>query len=169
MDTRVTAESQDNASAAELAIWPLADRPGFLIRRLHQIHVALFMRLCGAFDVTPVQYSLLSALARRGSVDQTTLAAQVALDRTTTTGALKRLEARGLVERNVTDVDRRSRFCTLTPKGATLLDQMEVAARQAHSATLAPLDAAEQATLVRLMRRVVEANSDVTDSPTVLG
>jgi hypothetical protein len=68
--------------------WPLSERPGFLIRRLHQIHVALFQDACGEFEVTPLQYSLLSALAARKTADQTTLAADIALDRTTTTGAL---------------------------------------------------------------------------------
>jgi len=82
--------------------WPLSQRPGFLIRRLHQIHVALFQEACGEFEVTPLQYSLLSALAaRKETADQTTLAADIALDRTTTTGALKRLAARKFVERAV--------------------------------------------------------------------
>src|SRR5712672_2457212 len=61
--------------------WPLSQRPGFLIRRLHQIHVALFQEACGHFEVTPLQYSLLSALAARKTADQTTLAADIALDR----------------------------------------------------------------------------------------
>jgi len=81
--------------------WPLDQRPGFLIRRLHQIHVALFQKNCAAFEITPLQYSLLSALAQRGTADQTTLAADVALDRTTTTGALKRLQLRRFVERAI--------------------------------------------------------------------
>ena len=29
--------------------WPLEQRPGYLIRRLHQIHVALFQEKCAAF------------------------------------------------------------------------------------------------------------------------
>ena len=33
----------------------LAARPGFLIRRLHQIHLSLFAEECGAFDVTLVR------------------------------------------------------------------------------------------------------------------
>ena len=98
--------------------WPLEKRPGFLIRRLHQIHVALFQKKCAAFDLTPLQYSLLSALAARKTADQTTLAADIALDRTTTTGALKRLAARNLVERAVNDQDRRARLCRLTSAGA---------------------------------------------------
>ena len=71
--------------------WPLEQRPGYLIRRLHQIHVALFQEQCAAYEITPLQYSLLTALAKRGTADQTALAQDIALDRTTTTGALKRL------------------------------------------------------------------------------
>jgi len=77
-----------NKRRADSHPWPLAERPGFLIRRLHQIHVALFQEACGAFEITPLQYSLLSALAQRGTADQTTLSADIALDRSTTTGAL---------------------------------------------------------------------------------
>jgi DNA-binding MarR family transcriptional regulator len=145
--------------------WPLEQRPGFLIRRLHQIHVALFQEACSAFEMTPLQYSLLSALAVRGTADQTTLAADIALDRTTTTGALKRLEARKLVERPVSDDDRRARVCRLTPAGAALLNKIEAAARDAHRATLGSLSKPEQATFIALMQRIVAENTTRNAAP----
>ncbi|WP_275197466.1 MarR family transcriptional regulator [Bradyrhizobium sp. CSA207] len=138
--------------------WPLSQRPGYLIRRLHQIHVALFQEACSAFEVTPLQYSLLSALAVRETADQTTLAADIALDRTTTTGALKRLAARGLVERAVNKDDRRARSCRLTPAGAALLVKIEGPARRAHRATLGDLSAREQNLFVEMMQRIVAGN-----------
>jgi DNA-binding MarR family transcriptional regulator len=147
--------------------WPLSERPGFLIRRLHQIHVALFQDACGEFEVTPLQYSLLSALAVRKTADQTTLAADIALDRTTTTGALKRLAARNFVERAVDDADRRARLCKLTPAGAALLAKIEASARAAHRATLDNLSEKEQAAFVAMMQRIVAAHSN-RDSATVL-
>jgi DNA-binding MarR family transcriptional regulator len=138
--------------------WPLSQRPGFLIRRLHQIHVALFQEACGEFEVTPLQYSLLSALAVRKTADQTTLAADIALDRTTTTGALKRLAARHLVERAVNDEDRRARLCKLT---AALLGRIEASARSAHRATLGDLTEREQTVFIDMMQRIVTgANRD---------
>ena len=140
--------------------WPLGERPGFLIRRLHQIHVALFNVACGAFDLTPVQYSLLSALAERGSADQTTLAADVFLDRTTTTGALKRLATRKLIERAVNDQDRRARACRVTPAGLALLAKMETAARSAHLDTVAHLPKRDQKILIKMMQRIVSNSSD---------
>jgi DNA-binding MarR family transcriptional regulator len=142
------------------ASWPLDQRPGFLIRRLHQIHVALFQKRCAAFEITPLQYSLLSALAKRGTADQTTLAADVALDRTTTTGALKRLQLRKFVERSIHHRDRRAQVCRLTKAGAALLRRMEGSARAAHRETLADLSKADQKRFIAMMHRIVAASSD---------
>jgi MarR family transcriptional regulator, lower aerobic nicotinate degradation pathway regulator len=148
--------------------WPLSERPGFLIRRLHQIHVALFQDACGRFEITPLQYSLLSALAVRKTADQTSLAADIALDRTTTTGALKRLEARKLIERPIDTADRRARLCRLTKAGATLLAKIESAARSAHDATLEGLNEKEQSQLIALMQRIVAGNADRNDAAPLL-
>jgi DNA-binding MarR family transcriptional regulator len=139
--------------------WPLDQRPGFLIRRLHQIHVALFQQNCAAFEITPLQYSLLSALAARGTADQTSLAADVALDRTTTTGALKRLQLRNFVERSIDHRDRRAQLCRLTKAGANLLRRMESSARSAHRDTVADLSKADQKRFIAMMQQIVAARS----------
>lgn len=151
--------TRERGSRRAHGVWPLQQRPGFLIRRLHQIHGALFQEACGAFEITPLQYSLLSALSLRKTADQTTLAADVALDRTTTTGALKRLAVRKLVERAVSASDRRSRACRLTPAGARLLVEIEAKARAAHRRTIAPLEPAERRLFIALMQRIISAQS----------
>jgi DNA-binding MarR family transcriptional regulator len=145
--------------------WPLEQRPGYLIRRLHQIHVALFQKECAAFEITPLQYSLLTALAARGTADQTTLAADVALDRTTTTGALKRLESRNFVERSVLDRDRRAQICRLTKTGRALLQKMERSARIAHLKTVSDLSKADQIRFISMMQRIVTARSKRQPGP----
>jgi DNA-binding MarR family transcriptional regulator len=152
-------KTDEHASATE-GEWPLADRPGFLIRRLHQIHVSLFAEACAEFRTTPLQYSLLSALTTLASADQTTLANLVALDRTTTTGALKRLEARGLIERVRSVSDRRSYVSALTDAGRALLEAMKGAVWRAHAETLAPLGREEAATFIDMMKRVTAAHED---------
>lgn len=145
-------------TVSESGDWPLSERPGFLIRRLLQIHAAIFFECCATFDVTPVQYSLLSALARRGRADQTTLAADVVLDRTTATGALKRLEGRGLIKRATSSSDRRSQSCALTRAGRDTLLRMEPAARAAHHDTVALLPPGEREHLVALLAKLVAAH-----------
>ena len=147
--------------------WQLEKRPGFLIRRLHQIHVALFQRKCAGFDITPLQYSLLTALARRGAADQTTLAAEVMLDRTTTTGALKRLQSRKFIERAVYSRDRRAQMCRLTRSGERLLRKIEAPARAAHHETLDGLSKAEQKRFIAMMRKVVAGRDRLSETAAV--
>jgi MarR family transcriptional regulator, lower aerobic nicotinate degradation pathway regulator len=145
--------------------WPLEQRPGYLIRRLHQIHVALFQEKCAAFEITPLQYSLLTALAARGTADQSTLAADIALDRTTTTGALKRLQSRHFVDRSVAHGDRRAQVCRLTRAGHALLRKMEKSARAAHLATVADLSKADQKRFIVMMQMIVAARSAQAAAP----
>ena len=57
---------------------PYHQTPGFLIRRLHQIHVAIFLEECAAFNITPVQFSLLKALSAGTEMDQATIATRSA-------------------------------------------------------------------------------------------
>ena len=140
--------------------WPLSTRPGFLVRRLHQIHISLFMEACAEFRITPLQYSVLSILATSGPTDQTKLATAVALDRTTTTGVIKRLHARGLIRRMTSEKDRRAQLCSLTSAGKTLIICMESSARKAHQDTLAPLSRHERTTLLRLLVRLVSSHAD---------
>ena len=52
-------------------------RPGFLIRRLHQLHIAVFLEECAEFDVTPVQYAVLSVLYDGEALDQVSVAAEI--------------------------------------------------------------------------------------------
>lgn len=138
---------------------PLQRRPGFLIRRLHQIHTALFAEECGDEKVTPIMYSVLSALAQSGPVDQTTLAAAVAIDKTNMTDILDRLKKRGLVRRRVAPKDRRVRLAALTDDGRALLDRIDDKAHRAHVRTIEDLSPADQSRLMQLMGQIIDAKA----------
>lgn len=145
-------------------IWQLKERPGFLMRRLHQIHVSIFAERCGGFRITPLQYSLLSLLMELENVDQTTLANAAALDRTTTTGAVKRLEARGLIDRSPSPHDRRSQRCRLTDEGHALLESIDEAARSAHEATLSMPSSGEKSIFIKLITKVADSHDQAANS-----
>ena len=72
-----------------------------------------------------------------------------------TTGALKRLSARGLVSRSTSPTDRRAQLCRITPEGEALHAAMERAVHVAHALTTAALSAPDRALLVELLQRVV--------------
>jgi DNA-binding MarR family transcriptional regulator len=143
--------------AAEFA--DLAQRPGFLIRRLHQIHLALFAEECGGFNVTPVQFSILSAAAAKPDLEQARLAVEIGVDRATLANVLIRLEARGLLQRQAAAQDRRVKRIRLTAAGLALLQQMQRPAARAHARTIEALPAPRRAALVATLRRLVDAGN----------
>ena len=60
---------------------PLWSRAGFLIRRLNQIHYAMFLSECEEFDLTPVQYGILTELREHPDIDQISLGDAVSIEK----------------------------------------------------------------------------------------
>lgn len=143
------------------------DLPGHLIRRMHQISVSAFAVEVGnaGFDLTPVQFAALSMLEEHPDVDQATLAGMIAYDRVTIGGVIARLESRGLIERTVSETDRRARRLRLTERGASILQTVRPAVRRAQERMVAGLDAAEQDQLLALMHKIAEHNNEVSRAP----
>jgi DNA-binding MarR family transcriptional regulator len=143
----------------------LAHRPGFLIRRLHQIHLALFAEVCGEFGVTPVQYSILTVASAKPGLDQAAMANEVGVDRATMADVLARLERRGLVRRSRAARDARLKLVHVTVAGKRLLTRMDQHARDAHERTISPLPPAERAAFIDALVRLVEAGNDLGRAP----
>lgn len=146
---------------------PLWRRPGYLVRRLHQIHTALFLEECAGFELTPVQYGLLTTLSATPDADQNTLAQEVGLDRTTVADVLARLKRRGLIASTRSIADRRMVLARLTPAGERLTLSMHAAMSRAQLRLLETLAPAEREMFVSLLLRLVDANNHV--SPAALG
>ncbi|MFG1420605.1 MarR family winged helix-turn-helix transcriptional regulator [Roseixanthobacter liquoris] len=138
----------------------LFKRPGFLIRRLHQIYVAIYLQECERFGTTPVQSSVMQVLLIQPGLDQATLAAEIGVDRTTTSNVLARLEKRGLIKREATEDDRRIRRAFLTEQGEAMVGEMQAALETAHSRLIAPLPTEERAQFIRQLTLLVESNND---------
>jgi len=139
---------------------PLWSRPGYLVRRLHQIHCALFLEECKTSRLTPVQYGLLTALAMRGELDQVSLAEELGLDRTTAAEVLSRLEARGLVARKPNPRDRRARLARITRRGRALTAAMFSGMQRAQDRMCAPLSQKERDVFMATLVRLIEANNE---------
>lgn len=139
--------------------FPLATRPGFLIRRLHQIHLSLFAEECAAFDVTPVQFSILTAVDARPGLDQAALAKEVGVDRATLANVVARLARRGLVRRSQGREDRRVKRVFPTAACQRLLQRMEKPARRAHERTVDALPPRDRERFVTALLRLVSATN----------
>ena len=134
----------------------LQAEPGHLIRRAHQLAVSTFHETHGR-QVTPVQYALLRALQDTPGIDQVTLADKVALDTSTTADIATRLEAKGWIVREM--LPRRQRALRLTPEGEAELAEMLPRVLPMYRQLLQPLEPAEQAEFLRLLRKFVQLNT----------
>ena len=161
-----TARSPKSAARAEKADaaaleprLPLWSRPGYLVRLLHQINYALWSEELGHANVTPVQYSVLTALSIRGEQDQTTLADEIGIDRTNVAEVLSRLEGRKLVKRKENPADRRARLASLTAKGRALMTGLFPAMQRSQDRLLATLTQKERDLFMATLVRLIEANN----------
>jgi DNA-binding MarR family transcriptional regulator len=133
-------------------------RPGFMVRRLHQIGDALFYEECQSNSITPVQFGVLTALSMNPWLDQKAIGRELALDRTTTAEVLRRLEEKGLIERRVNRDDRRSRLSVITRQGLETVGALHEGMQSAQDRLIAPLSKADRATFFRLVSQIVEAH-----------
>jgi DNA-binding MarR family transcriptional regulator len=144
---------------------PLLARPGFLIRRLHQLHCSLFLEETRGFDITPVQYSLMTTLAARGELEQNSLALEIGLERTSVAEVVPRLQGRGLLQRRRSADDGRVKLVRLTRKGNALLRKMALPVKRAHDRTIDQLGKSERDVFLLQLIELVEANNEIGNVP----
>jgi DNA-binding MarR family transcriptional regulator len=147
--------ANESAGTDPLDGYLVEDQVGFLLRRAHQRHVALFQEAMAEADLTPTQFTALIKVVELGRVTQNQLGRLVATDPATIQGVVQRLIARGLVGRTADPMDRRSAVLAPTEEGLALAARAVVLARRITDATLEPLDAAERLRFLALLRKLV--------------
>jgi DNA-binding MarR family transcriptional regulator len=130
----------------------LQEQIGFVLRKAHQRHVAIFAAHVG--DLTPPQFAALAQLHEGGETSQNQLGSLIGMDAATVKGVIDRLRARGLVELSKHEADKRRLLVNLTAEGRQTIERLIPMAKQATEETLAPLNAKEAATLTRLLAKI---------------
>ena len=143
-------------------------RPGFMIRRAHQISVSLFLEETGALGITNRQYGIMLVLKAEPGIDQITVAKLLGLDRSTTGMVLGKLEDAGLVGRVVGAKDRRKRSLKLTPAGERMLARLAGPARRAQERVLSAFSPRERKMFLDLLEKFARAFNDTTRVPQVV-
>jgi DNA-binding MarR family transcriptional regulator len=140
-------------------------RPGFMIRRMHQIAVSLFLEETGKLGVTNRQYGILFVLKHRPGIDQISLANLLGLDRSTTGMVLKNLEEGGLVVRSIGARDRRRNSLQLSGSGKRLLSQLTQPAERAQARVLSVFTPREQTLFLQLLDKFTREFNESTRVP----
>lgn len=135
-------------------------RPGFLLRRVHQIHYGLFFEECG-LDMTPLQFGLLTVLSENPEgMDIGGLAFQLGTDRSNTADVARRLAGRGYITQDIAKDDRRKLVSSITKQGRLFLKQMERPMLKSQERLLRPLSAEQRVVLMEALKLLVRVYND---------
>ncbi len=140
-------------------------RPGFLVRRLHQISVAIFLDEMAALELTPVQYGALMIVAAKPNIDQSTLAAELGVDRANAGDVLARMSKAGYVTRTPSANDRRFIQIKLTAEGTALLRKASARARKVQDQLLKPLAPSDRGVFIALITQIINGNDHLSRAP----
>jgi DNA-binding MarR family transcriptional regulator len=148
------------ATRTGVASRPTPRHPIALARRFYQIATAMTAEVHEneKTGLRHLEFGVMVRLHDTPGLDQNSLADWMALDRTTISTLVFRLEQQGLIERAVNGADRRARMLRLTSKGKTLHDRVREKTVAAQARILSVLAPAERRSLVDLLARVIEAN-----------
>src|SRR4051812_20713850 len=147
MKARVSPPSRSPTSLSRLYA-----RPGFLLRRAHQISAAVFEDACHDLGPTPAQFGVLTVLQAHPGMGQSNLARALGFDKVTVLRVLRGMQARGLLERGPAQESRRNVSVRLTAEGEALLRHAQKPAEKAYRRLMAPLDREQQDQLVELLQ-----------------
>lgn len=127
-------------------------RPGFLLRRAHQISAAVFEDACRELGLTPAQFGVLTVLQAHPGLGQSSLARALGFDKVTVLRVLRGLETRGLISRAPAEGNRRNVSVMLTAEGTDVLEQAQRPAEKAYKRLMAPLNREQQGQLLELLQ-----------------
>lgn len=142
----------------------LFDQPGHLLRRAHQIASAAFDDLVGP-GITPSQYAILRMVHEQPGIDQVSLARRIGIDTSTTALTAARLEDRELLQRTVSQTDRRLLRLALTEAGEALLDSTVRGVHAMREKLLSSLAPGERELFIELLRKFVHTNNEQSRAP----
>lgn len=143
----------------------LYGRPHFLLRRTHQIAVALFVDESGDLALTPPQHAVLHCIAHCPGLDQSALGRALGLDRATVGTITANLEARKLLTRENRGNDRRRKSLALTSAGRTVAERATDISTRSACRLLAPLSPDERRTLADMLARIATALNAESRAP----
>jgi DNA-binding MarR family transcriptional regulator len=127
---------------------------GYNTRRASLTIISRFIERMADFDLRPVDFSVLSLIGHNPGITARELCNALNILPPNMVGFLKAFEKRELIDRTPHPTDGRAMGLTLTPKGQQLMQQAEVAAVESDASAAHQLSAAEQKTLMRLLKKI---------------
>jgi MarR family transcriptional regulator, 2-MHQ and catechol-resistance regulon repressor len=125
-----------------------------VLSRAYEAIVAHLHADVARHDLTLMEFGILEVLYHKGPLLLGEVQRRILVSSGGVTYLVDRLERKGLVERRACPGDRRARYAALTPTGEALIREIFPAHAACIESLMSELDATEQATVHRLLRRL---------------
>ena len=116
----------------------------------------MFARNVGNSGLTPRQFAVLEAVAQADGLSQTAVMIATGIDRSSTSELVRRLVARGWLQRRRTKRDSRVYSVRLTIEGRERLKDAEPGARSTDQAILSSMSPQERAHFLDALMRIAQ-------------
>jgi DNA-binding MarR family transcriptional regulator len=127
---------------------------GYNARRAALAVIEVFLERMAPYGLRPVDFSVLSLVAHNPGITSRQLCTTLGILPPNLVGMVNLLEKRGLVSRKPHPTDGRATGLHLTPAGQKLVRDAEATAARLESEVASRLSAAEQKTLLKLLKKV---------------
>jgi DNA-binding MarR family transcriptional regulator len=131
----------------------LDEQVGYLLRLANQRHSAIFQNNA-PLGLTPTQFATIVRLSQLGECSQNFLGRETAMDVATIKGVVDRLHKKGLIVLKRDPDDRRRVIVAIAPAHVSMIADLHASGHDISRATLGPLDADEQETFLRLLKKI---------------
>lgn len=126
---------------------------GYLLRLANHRHATIFQNNT-ILDLTPTQFSAMVRLAAIGKCSQNELGRRTAMDVATIKGVVDRLRAKGLVTLAPDPNDKRRSLISIAQEHKAIEPDLHAIGKTITRETLEPLSEDEQATFLRLLKKL---------------
>lgn len=154
---RATRPRGESRQGLDLQLDALTSSLGYLLRRLQLAYKQHFLRAAGPSDLQPRYVGAMYVIGLNPGVTPSQMSAALGLDAVHTALLLNALEERGLIVRQPSPIDGRSRVVHLTPVGRKAFGKLRIMAerveREFVSGALTPQETAQ---LISLMTRILQ-------------
>lgn len=134
----------------------LTDLLGFQLRRAQISVFQHFSRTVGGVGITPALFGLMMIVSKNEGLSQSRLAHALGIDVSTMVAMIDRIEKKGWMKRQKSNVDRRSHALYLTKAGRKLLDSLSLLVEEHENKFFNDLDLSEKKTLLALLKKITK-------------
>ena len=127
---------------------------GYNTRRAALTIISRFMERMAAYDLRPVDFSVLSLIGHNPGITSRQLCSALGILPPNLVGLLKSIEKRQLIRRSPHPTDGRAMGLSLTDKGAALMQEAEAMALASDVSAAGALNSKEIKTLIGLLQKI---------------